>query len=206
VVDFSERAFIRERARAGTSAAQIAKMIGRPVQDVLPWVSCDQTEPAPDVEPAVKPPPARINREPRAVLWKPQRPTVQVYPCTGVRVTFSASVDLPTGRLGFAVTHRATRVTVAEIQKLVAEHFRLPLKEMSSECRRREVARPRQVAMWLCKQLTNRSMPDIGRRFGGRDHTTVLHAVRRIEALRVDDPVIAYDCNFLVAQLGGMPA
>ena len=62
---------------------------------------------------------------------------------------------------------------------------------------------PREMAMWLAKQITTRSLPDIGRRFGGRDHTTVLHAVRRIEALKVDDPVLARDVDMLLRKLRG---
>jgi len=65
------------------------------------------------------------------------------------------------------------------------------------------VARPRQVAMWLAKQITTRSLPDIGRRFGGRDHTTVLHAVRRIEALKAEDAGIARDVDVLLRKLRG---
>src|SRR5678815_1194896 len=76
------------------------------------------------------------------------------------------------------------KVTVDTIQKTVAEHYALKQADLISERRARAVARPRQVAMWLAKQITTRSLPDIGRRFGGRDHTTVLHAVRRIEQLK----------------------
>jgi chromosomal replication initiator protein len=57
--------------------------------------------------------------------------------------------------------------------------------------------------MWLAKQITTRSLPDIGRRFGGRDHTTVLHAVRRIEALKAEDPAIARDVDILLRKLRG---
>ena len=67
----------------------------------------------------------------------------------------------------------------------------------------RAVARPRQAAMWLAKQLTTRSLPDIGRRFGGRDHTTVLHAVRRIDELRAGDPQLARDLEILMRKLRG---
>jgi len=63
------------------------------------------------------------------------------------------------------------------------------------------VARPRQAAMWIAKQITTRSLPDIGRRFGGRDHTTVLHAVRRIEALKQDDAVLARDLDAIIRKL-----
>ncbi|HXV00932.1 MAG TPA: chromosomal replication initiator protein DnaA [Caulobacteraceae bacterium] len=95
------------------------------------------------------------------------------------------------------------RVTVDDIQKAVAEHYRLKQADLLSERRTRAVARPRQAAMWLAKQLTTRSLPDIGRRFGGRDHTTVLHAVRRIEALRPVDAQIAQDLEVLMRKLRG---
>ena len=95
------------------------------------------------------------------------------------------------------------KVTVDIIQKAVAEHFGLKQADLISERRARAVARPRQVAMWLAKQITTRSLPDIGRRFGGRDHTTVLHAVRRIESLKAEDPVLARDCDVLLRKLRG---
>ena len=80
------------------------------------------------------------------------------------------------------------RLTVDRIQRTVCEAFSISLTDMSSKRRARAVARPRQVAMYLSKKLTKRSLPDIGRRFGGRDHTTVMHAVKRITELRADDP------------------
>ncbi|HLY79462.1 MAG TPA: chromosomal replication initiator protein DnaA [Caulobacteraceae bacterium] len=95
------------------------------------------------------------------------------------------------------------RVTVDDIQKATAEHFALKQADLISERRTRSVARPRQAAMWLAKQLTTRSLPDIGRRFGGRDHTTVLHAVRRIEALRQTDAQLARDLETLTRKLRG---
>ena len=95
------------------------------------------------------------------------------------------------------------RVTVDQIQKAVAEHYGLKQADMISERRARAVARPRQAAMWIAKQITTRSLPDIGRRFGGRDHTTVLHAVRRIEALKADDPMLARDLDVLLRKLRG---
>ena len=79
------------------------------------------------------------------------------------------------------------RVTIEEIQKRVAEHFNIRLADMHSARRARAVARPRQVAMYLAKQLTSRSLPEIGRKFGGRDHTTVMHAVKKVEELRSAD-------------------
>ena len=95
------------------------------------------------------------------------------------------------------------RVTVDQIQKAVAEHYGLQQADMLSERRARAVARPRQAAMWIAKQITTRSLPDIGRRFGGRDHTTVLHAVRRIEELKQDDAALARDLDVLLRKLRG---
>ena len=93
------------------------------------------------------------------------------------------------------------RVTIEEIQKRVAEHFNIRLADMHSARRARAVARPRQVAMYLCKQLTPRSLPEIGRKFGGRDHTTVMHAVRKIEELLVDDRALGEDIDLLKRML-----
>ena len=93
------------------------------------------------------------------------------------------------------------RVTVDDIQRAVAEHYGLKKDDLLSERRTRSVARPRQAAMYLAKQLTTRSYPDIGRRFGGRDHTTVLHAVRRIEALMAEDAGLAQDVEILTRKL-----
>jgi chromosomal replication initiator protein len=95
------------------------------------------------------------------------------------------------------------KVTVDQIQKTVSEHYGLKQADLISERRARAVARPRQVAMWLAKQITTRSLPDIGRRFGGRDHTTVLHAVRRIEQLKGEDAAIARDVDVLLRKLRG---
>ena len=95
------------------------------------------------------------------------------------------------------------RITVDEIQKTVADHFSLKQADLLSERRTRAVARPRQIAMWLCKQHTTRSYPDIGRRFGGRDHTTVLHGVRKIEELMGQDDQIARDVEALTRKLRG---
>jgi chromosomal replication initiator protein len=89
------------------------------------------------------------------------------------------------------------RVTIEEIQKRVAEHFNIRISDMSSARRARAVARPRQVAMYLAKQLTSRSLPEIGRKFGGRDHTTVMHAVRKVEELRAGDSSFSEDIDLL---------
>ncbi len=95
------------------------------------------------------------------------------------------------------------RITIDEIQRKVAEHYNIRLQDMHSARRARQVARPRQVAMYLAKQLTARSLPEIGRKFGGRDHTTVMHAVRKIEELMVDDTQIAQDVEIIRRALTG---
>ena len=89
------------------------------------------------------------------------------------------------------------RITIEEIQKRVAEHFNIRIADMHSARRARAVARPRQVAMYLAKQLTSRSLPEIGRKFGGRDHTTVMHAVKKVEQLRETDATFAEDIDLL---------
>ncbi|WP_439155729.1 chromosomal replication initiator protein DnaA [Yoonia sp.] len=89
------------------------------------------------------------------------------------------------------------KVTVEEIQRKVSEHYNIRLSDMIGPKRVRNYARPRQVAMYLAKQMTKRSLPEIGRRFGGRDHTTVMHGVRRIEELRTLDSQIADDLELL---------
>ena len=89
------------------------------------------------------------------------------------------------------------QVTIDEIQKKVAEHFNIKMAEMTSSRRSRIVARPRQVAMYLAKQLTSRSLPEIGRKFGGRDHTTVMHAVKKIDELIAGDRAFAEDVELL---------
>ena len=89
------------------------------------------------------------------------------------------------------------RVTIEEIQKRVAEHFNIRFTDMHSARRSRAVARPRQVAMYLAKHLTSRSLPEIGRKFGGRDHTTVMYAVQKVEELRQSDPGFDEDVELL---------
>ncbi|MHA6264223.1 chromosomal replication initiator protein DnaA [Arenibacterium sp. CAU 1754] len=89
------------------------------------------------------------------------------------------------------------KITVEEIQRKVSDYYNIRLSDIIGPKRLRSYARPRQVAMYLCKQLTSRSLPEIGRRFGGRDHTTVMHGVRRIEELKVSDGQIAEDVEML---------
>ncbi len=95
------------------------------------------------------------------------------------------------------------RITIDEIQRKVAEHYNLRLTDMHSARRARNVARPRQVAMYLSKLLTARSLPEIGRKFGGRDHTTVMHAIRKVEELMDDDAQIAQDVEVVRRALTG---
>jgi chromosomal replication initiator protein len=89
------------------------------------------------------------------------------------------------------------RISIDEIQKKVAEHYGIRLTDMSSARRARQVARPRQVAMYLAKQLTSRSLPEIGKKFGNRDHTTVMHAVSRVNELMERDGTFAEDVELL---------
>ena len=95
------------------------------------------------------------------------------------------------------------RVTIEDIQKKVSRHYNMRLADMHSARRARNVARPRQVAMFLAKQLTTRSLPEIGNKFGGRDHTTVMHAVKRIEELRQTDSTLDEDIDLLRRMLEG---
>jgi len=88
------------------------------------------------------------------------------------------------------------KTTIDEIQKKVAEYFNISVKEMQSSRRARNVARPRQIAMYLAKQLTSRSLPEIGRKFD-RDHTTVMHAVRKVEELVMEDTSMAESVDTL---------
>ena len=93
------------------------------------------------------------------------------------------------------------KVNIEEIQKKVSQHFNIKMSDMSSARRSRTVARPRQVAMYLSKNLTSRSLPEIGRRFGNRDHTTVIHAVRKVEELRNKDASFDEDVQLLIRML-----
>ncbi len=95
------------------------------------------------------------------------------------------------------------KVTIEEIQRRVAEYYNVRLADMLSARRARAVARPRQVAMYLSKQLTTRSLPEIGRKFGGRDHTTVIHAVRKIDELCQADQGMEEDVDLLRRMLEG---
>jgi chromosomal replication initiator protein len=106
----------------------------------------------------------------------------------------SADSILNTILRGEPGTHR---ISIEEIQRKAAEFYHLDLRDFVSKQRSRRVARPRQIAMYLSRQLTERSLPEIGKHFGGRDHTTVLHACRRIEALCNADPMFRHEIEFL---------
>ena len=111
----------------------------------------------------------------------------------------NAEVTLEVAQECLSDTLRASdrKVTIDEIIRKVADHYNLRLSDMLSPRRARSVARPRQVAMFLSKMLTSKSLPEIGRRFGGRDHTTVIHAIRKIEELKAVDNQIAEDVELL---------
>jgi chromosomal replication initiator protein len=118
---------------------------------------------------------------------------------SGTVTTLEAAQDI----LSDVLRSYERRITIDEIQRKVAEHFSLRLQDMHSSRRSRNVARPRQVAMYLCKKLTPRSLPEIGRKFGGRDHTTVMHAVRKIDELMGGDIAFADEVKTLTRKLKG---
>ena len=113
----------------------------------------------------------------------------------------SVDLEFAQSMLADAVRANARRITVDEIQKVCAAHYKIDAAEMRSKRRARAVARPRQVAMYLAKKMTPRSLPEIGRIFGGRDHSTVIHAVRTIEELRQTNADIDADIRTLQRQL-----
>uniref|UniRef100_UPI0035CBE5E7 chromosomal replication initiator protein DnaA n=1 Tax=uncultured Sphingomonas sp. TaxID=158754 RepID=UPI0035CBE5E7 len=118
---------------------------------------------------------------------------------TGVEVDLEFAV----ATLGDVLRGAERRVTIDEIQKAVSAHFELKPVDLVSARRAVVVARPRQIAMYLAKRLTTRSLPEIGRKFGGRDHSTVIHAVRRIEELRDVDREIDTAVRVLLRELEG---
>jgi chromosomal replication initiator protein len=95
------------------------------------------------------------------------------------------------------------KITIEEIQRRVAEHYNIRLSDMIGPKRVRTIVRPRQIAMYLSKQLTSRSLPDIGRRFGGRDHTTIMHGVKKIEEMMTTDSQLSDDLQMLKRLLQG---
>lgn len=112
-------------------------------------------------------------------------------------------LEFAVATLGESLRGAERRVTIDEIQKAVSAHFELKPIDLVSARRAVVVARPRQIAMYLAKRLTTRSLPEIGRKFGGRDHSTVIHAVRRIEELRDKDREIDAAVRYLLRELEG---
>ena len=115
----------------------------------------------------------------------------------GTLVQRVINVDMAQDVLRDLLRSHERRVTIEEIQRRVAEYFSVRLSDLLSARRARAIARPRQVAMYLSKQLTTRSLPEIGRKFGGRDHTTVIHAVRKIDELCKQDASMEEDVDLL---------
>lgn len=113
------------------------------------------------------------------------------------------TVEFATQTLGEVLRSSARRITIDEIQRAVSTHFEVKQIDLISERRAVAIARPRQIAMYLAKRLTTRSLPEIGRKFGNRDHSTVIHAVKRIEELRGKDVEIDSAVRTLMRQLEG---
>lgn len=113
------------------------------------------------------------------------------------------ALDLAKEALKDLLAVQSRQISIENIQKTVADYYKIKVSEMYSKKRTRVVARPRQMAMAIAKELTSLSLPDIGEAFGGRDHTTVLHGYRKINELRVSDPVVSRDFNALIMILRG---
>ena len=113
------------------------------------------------------------------------------------------TLDLAQDCLADILRSSDRKLSIEEIQRKVAEHYNVRLSDLIGPKRLRTIARPRQVAMYLAKQLTPRSLPEIGRRFGGRDHTTIMHGVRKIEELMQTDSQLADDLQLLRRLLQG---
>jgi chromosomal replication initiator protein len=116
----------------------------------------------------------------------------------------AVTLDNAEDAIGLRTSH-GVKTSIEDIQRRTAEFYKLEVRDFHSPQRARRVARPRQVAMYLARKLTTRSLPEIGRRFGGRDHTTVLHACRRIEALCDEDPTFKQEVDFLSQMLTRTP-
>jgi chromosomal replication initiator protein len=102
---------------------------------------------------------------------------------TGQEISLSLAQDV----LRNVLDHEAKAVTIEMIQKYIADYFNLKLTELKSRNNSKSVAMPRQIAMYLCKSLTRASLPEIGRSFGGKHHSTVIHSIRKVEELRRKD-------------------
>ena len=111
------------------------------------------------------------------------------------------SVDMARDTVSDLLRASARRITVEDIQKQVATYFAIRMSDMHSARRARNIARPRQIAMYLAKNLTHASYPEIGRQFGNRDHTTIMHAVKKVEQLVQEDGSLADDVGLLRSML-----
>jgi chromosomal replication initiator protein len=103
---------------------------------------------------------------------------------TGQEITLPLAQEV----LKNILEHEEKAVTIEIIQKFVAEHFSLKLVDLKSRNNSKSIAMPRQIAMYLCKALTHASLPEIGRSFGGKHHSTVIHSIRKVEEMRKKDP------------------
>jgi chromosomal replication initiator protein len=127
----------------------------------------------------------------------------------GVMIKLATYADLTKKPITMEMTEEAVglrllpaaKTSIEDIQRKTAEFYKLEVRDFHSPQRARRVARPRQVAMYLSRKLTTRSLPEIGRRFGGRDHTTVLHACRRVEELCAEDALFRQEVDFLQQML-----
>lgn len=113
----------------------------------------------------------------------------------------AVDLDLVKESLKDILAVRAKQISIENIQKVVAEYYRIPLRELTGKKRNRSYARPRQVAMALSRELTSHSYPEIGHAFDGRDHSTVIHACEKIDDLKKSDPNMAEDYNNLLRLL-----
>lgn len=113
------------------------------------------------------------------------------------------TLELAQDCLADVLRNSERKLSIEEIQRKVGEHFNIKFADIIGPKRSRAIARPRQIAMYLAKKLTSRSLPEIGRRFGGRDHTTIMHGVRVIEGLKASDPQLAEDVELLRRLLEG---
>jgi chromosomal replication initiator protein len=112
-------------------------------------------------------------------------------------------IDMVRNALKDILAVRARQVNIDSIQKVIAEYYRIPIRELTGHKRLRIYARPRQIAMALARELTGDSYPDIGLAFEGRDHSTVMHACEKVEELRKLDKEIAEDYHNLIRLLHG---
>lgn len=110
-------------------------------------------------------------------------------------------MGLATEVLRDALRHDDRAVTIDSIQKFVADYYQLKLVELKSRNNSKSIAIPRQVAMYLCKSLTNASLPEIGKSFGGKHHSTVIHSIRKIEDLRKKDTAFNSLVNTLIESI-----